>query len=100
MNYTAAFWLCLKVKQRGYGTLIGRLAQRSPSLEAGEIAIELQVDVPRALFQRPTLRAKVQIPDGAMPATIDATVVDNIATLLQEQLGFRVEVTAAHGDST
>lgn len=93
MNYSTTFWLCLKPAKRGYRDLGARLVQKSPALDVGEIAIELNVTVPRALFQRPALRAKVVVPDDASPPVINAEVTDNIAAVLREQLGLRVEVS-------
>lgn len=90
--YESTFWLCFKVKQRGYPSLAPRLAIRRPSLDAGEVAVEMTVALPRALFTRPALRARIEVPEGAAPPVISADVTDNIAAALSQQLGVRVEI--------
>ncbi len=89
------FYLVLSKKERGYG-LSGRLTNKAPRLGAGEIVMELNVRVPRALFARPSLRAQLSIPEGTVPGPVISTdVADNIAAVIREQTGLRVEIAAA-----
>ena len=70
----ATFHLVLKKSGRTFPRLTARLTQRRPNLAAGEVAVELTVVVPAALFERPSLRAKVEVPDGQVPTIITAEV--------------------------
>ena len=91
----STFYLALSLKAKPWKTLGARLAHRKPTLKPGEVAVELRVQVPLAMFQRPTLRAKVVVPDGVpLQQVITAEVQDNIARVLNEQLGLRMEVSA------
>lgn len=84
-------YLCLKKK--GYYQLTARLTQKSPALQAGEVAVKLSVKVPDALFTTPQLRADIQIPESAVtPPTLDAVVLDNVREVLEQQTGMQVQV--------
>src|SRR5690606_28899654 len=88
------FYLVLAMKNNGWG-LTGRLTARQPSLSRNEICVELKVQVPKALFSRPALKALVSVPKDAPAGSpvITAEVANNVRELLQQQLGMRVEVT-------
>ena len=91
------FYLVL-ARKRQFG-LSARLTARAPKLAAGEVVMQLDVAVPRALFERPSLRAKVGIPEGvALQDMITADVAANVGELLQKQLGMRVELSAIEPD--
>lgn len=89
---SAKFYLVLRSSNR-HPWLHARLATRLGNLAAGEVPLELSVNVPAALFQRPAIRATVRIPDGAQPPVITTEVQEGIAAALQSQLGVRVHVT-------
>jgi hypothetical protein len=92
-----SFYLVLRTTR--YGGLNARLTKKAPSLAAGEVAVALRVDLPTALFQRPTLRASVTIPDDAkLSDTITATVQSDLARVLSDRLGVSVRVTADNAD--
>lgn len=86
------FYLAISQSKR-YGKLNARLTQKQPALRAGEIAMELTVQVPKALFKRPTLRAEIEIPGDIPEPVITAEVKDGIAATLSEQLGLPVRIT-------
>ena len=87
----ATFHLVLKQTKR-HPYLSASIHQRRPSVGPGEVSMQLDVDVPDALFKRPTLRASVKVPNGAAPPVIDSLVQDNIAEVLSKQLGIAVHV--------
>ena len=97
-NIESDFYLVCRVNDRGYPKLSARLATRSPKLAAGEVSMRLTVSLPRALFSRPALQARVVVPEGTAPNVISAEVKANIADELSRQLGMRVEVVAQEGD--
>lgn len=92
----ATLFLALRTTDR-HPYMAARITPKTPKLAAGEVVVELKLKVPRALFQRPTLRASVEIPAGQVPTMITADVQDNIARALSEQLGMRVEITVPEG---
>lgn len=68
-----------------------RLTARKPKLSSNEVAIQLQLEVPDAIFKKPTFSVVVQLADGTSP---DLTKVDVHA--MQEAIegvtGFNVRV--------
>lgn len=87
-----SFYLAFKKGARGY-KIMTRVTERQPSLAAGEVAMRVTCDLPDALFQRPMLSAKITIPkDKVSPATIDASVADNIAEIIQQNLGIDLKI--------
>lgn len=93
MNFDGNFYLVVKRKSKYGNSLSGRLALRLPSLSAGEVAIKLEVAVPEVLFERPILRAAITVPTGAtISKTINATVLDNVREVLQQQTGLDIRI--------
>src|SRR5690606_4433163 len=76
------FYLVLAMKNNGWG-LTGRLTARQPSLSRNEICVELKVQVPKALFSRPALKALVSVPKDAPAGSpvITAEVANNVREL-------------------
>src|SRR5579859_5666037 len=88
---TGEFYLV--VHRKNYSSLSGRLSTRTPDLEAGEVAIKLNVTVPETLFKRPQLQASVTIPESAVtPPVLDAQVLDNVREVLEQQTGMDISV--------
>jgi hypothetical protein len=93
------FYLAVK-KKRGWSALTARLTNKSPSLVSGEVAIKVTVNVPDALFERPQLQARIVVPDSAVSKpVIDATVLDNIQQVLNQQLGLDIRVSVVDNDN-
>lgn len=67
--------------------------ERTPSLKGNEIAVRLVLEVPNALFERPTLVAKMEIPEKAVPkSTITPTIATNIENIIKEATGLTMHV--------
>lgn len=97
----SVYLVLARVKGRyGWG-LDARVAKKSPRLAPNEVAVELNIKVPEALFSRPALRASVVVADSAVSApVIDAAVVSNAEQVLRDQLGLDVQLTVVgKGDS-
>lgn len=76
-----------------------RVTKKKPHTAKNEIALCLQLDIPDALFMKPTLQARVTVPEsGGYGPVIDAEVADNIAAIIREQTGFSVHVSAGDPD--
>jgi hypothetical protein len=69
-----------------------RITDKKPSLKSNEIAIQLSLDIPDTLFQRPALSATIKIDKNLAPETIPANVIDNVKQILTDNLQFSVEV--------
>lgn len=70
------------------------LRQQEPRLSANEIALRIHLQVPDALFKRPILEARMEIPDEAVPhATITPQIRDNVENLIKEATGLNMVVS-------
>lgn len=90
------FYLALRRFKNRYGNfeLEARITKRSPALQGGEVAMALKVEVPEAIFMRPSLRAAVTVaPSAVSPPVIETQVVDNVAELLRATFGCDVRIT-------
>jgi hypothetical protein len=84
----------LVVRKKNWSVLAARLSLKNPSLKSGEVAIKVSVAVPDALFARPQLQAKLTVPEGAVSKpVIDATVLDNVREVLQQQTGMDIKLS-------
>lgn len=84
------FFLTLR-KSPKYPYLTATIKAKRPDAASGEVVLALDVNVPDALFDRPLLRAKIEVPD--LPTSdISAEVMAGISKAISDQLGVRVEV--------
>jgi hypothetical protein len=84
---------------RAIQSLNCRWAARSPALNAGEVAVAVNLRLPEALFKRPQLSACITVPEGAAPApVINAEVVDNIRQVMQQQLGIDMTISVVENE--
>ncbi len=100
----AVFYLVIQGKpQRGYtdkskapiepGAM--RITKQKPDTAADEIAVRVVMEIPEALFRRPSLEASITIPAGSSrDAVITAEVQSNIAAIIREQTGLTVTISA------
>lgn len=80
--------------RREAGTV--RVTKNRPNTTASEIAVKLHLELPDALFFKPTLKAEIRVPEstGHSPV-ITADVADNIADIIREQTGLTVRISSA-----
>lgn len=96
----ANFYLIIEGKRksnyandRRLGTI--RVSKGKPSTGADEIALSLNLDIPDALFAKPTLEASIKVPDkGQHGPVITAEVCENIAAIIKEQTGITLNIRA------
>ena len=82
----------LTINSRG----AGRITANKPALAADEIAVHLLMDVPNQLFWRPTIEAKVTIPDEAVPpVSLDAHVVEQVGDAIRQATGLDVVLSVS-----
>lgn len=74
-------------------TLYSRMVEKTPKLKGNEIALRLSIDLPKALFTRPTLEAKMTIPDEVVPTVeISPEVTANIEEIIKQSTGLTMSV--------
>lgn len=88
-------WLRIAAKPDAYtkGRWNFKSAQvciNKPPLDANEIAVSLEIDVPDGLFNRPQYSLKLTVPDMELPGVeVDPQA---LAQVLAEQMGINVKV--------
>lgn len=74
-----------------------RVTKGRPSVDYDEVAIGLQLELPRALFEKPQLSARLVIPEGAvLPAELPVEVVANVREALEQASGMQVRLTVGN----
>jgi hypothetical protein len=77
-----------------------RLTAGKPSTRWNEVSILLEIELPKALFERPRLSASINIPDEAVgPARIDANVIENVREAIKTATGLEFHVSVVKDES-
>lgn len=70
-----------------------RLTKGRPSLYADEISMQLNMELPDALFRKPRLEASIKIPEEAVQTeVINSDVTDNISEAIKSSTGLDVVI--------
>lgn len=81
-------YLCITAK--GAARL---LSSRPKSLAATEIMVKLKLEVPDALFKKPTFEATIKVdPSLSTQVTINVDTIHNIEKVLRDQLGLNITI--------
>lgn len=71
-----------------------RMTATAPRLAPNEVSLKVEVKVPRALFTKPSLFARVEIPtDLGAPAIIDVKTIGNIQDAVRQATGLDLAVS-------
>lgn len=70
-----------------------------PSLDWDEIAVKINLDVPKELFDRPTLEATLQVKDVPNNAYKPDVIIDTV-DLIEQQTGAKINFTVTRVDDT
>lgn len=71
-----------------------RTTKNPPDLRRDEVSIRLKLCIPRKVFERPLIQATVRVDEQAiLPKEISPEVLINTAKLIEQQTGFKVELT-------
>jgi hypothetical protein len=88
-----------KSKRREVGNV--RVAKNRPHTASDEIALQLNLTIPDALYFKPQLVANVTVPDSAhVQPEIGCEVQDNIAEVIRNALGMDVQITVGSAAET
>lgn len=76
-----------------------RTVKNRPALDFNEVAIQVAIDLPDRLFQKPALSAEIVVPEDAVQSPeITAEVTDNIKEAIQTATGVQVRLTVINPD--
>lgn len=82
----------LTVNEHGYI----RVSKGKPNLKMDEISIALNLEIPEALFLKPTLEANISIPEEvAVSDKIDIETQDNIKEAIETATGVNVRISVS-----
>lgn len=71
-----------------------RTTKTKPNVAADEICVKVQLQIPDALFKKPTLVASITVPDIADPI-VSADFAESLSELVRESLGVTLHIQAA-----
>lgn len=69
-----------------------RLTKNSPALRMSEVSISLAVEIPDAVFNKPSLSAKITILDSEIDRNLSAEVQSNVIDAIKESTGMEVKL--------
>lgn len=76
-----------------YRRYSSRMSKGVPSLDADEVAVKINLELPDALFDKPSLEAKIVVPKEAVSKpVISADVIDNVQDIIKQNTGFDVRL--------
>lgn len=73
---------------------IKSVRKSKPGLDWDEVAVKINIDVPKELFQRPTLEATLIVKDIPNNAYHPEVVIDTVA-LIEQQTGAKINFTVS-----
>lgn len=80
-------------KRYGYHELkLERVARKKPSVASNEVALELRLRLPVALFEKPTLSAEINVEADVPRLAVTPETVSNIRDVIQSAIGLNVEL--------
>jgi len=68
--------------------------KQKPSLDWDEVAVKLNIDVPKELFERPTLEASLVVTDIPNNAYHPDVILDTV-DLIEQQTGAKINFTVS-----
>lgn len=75
-----------------------RVSVNKPAVSSDEIAVKVAIELPSTLFQRPSLEARITVPDRAVqPPNISLEVIDDIERMIHQNTGFDVKLVQVDG---
>lgn len=76
------------------GLYIPRITKGSPTLNRNEIALKLRIEVPVALFLKPSIEASISIPNDQVSRTvITPEIQDNIREIVRQGTGLDFNIS-------
>lgn len=81
-----------------YVLRIDRATQRKPALAADEVALKVRVQLPVALFLKPTLSASIKVEGETPTLELDTETVSSIEDLIRSAVGLDVELNVISPD--
>lgn len=93
-------YLVMKAVQRyGSWVLCGfRTLKTKPAVERDEIALKLELKLPAALFEKPTLSATINVDADVPMLELSPETIHTIEDLIRSTAGLDVQLTVVNSD--
>lgn len=76
-----------------------RLTKSKPGVDCNEVSIQLEINLPDALFAKPRLEAKITVPDeAAATEIIESVVSDNVQDAIEQATGLTFSISVVKED--
>lgn len=76
-----------------------RMTNSKPRLNADEISMNLNIELPDALFQKPALVASITVPnEAAVSEVISSIVYDNVEEAIETATGLTFAISVVKAD--
>lgn len=83
-----------------YRKYTSRMSKGSPKLDSDEVAVLVSIELPDALFEKPSLQASIVVPKEAVSKpVIEAAVIDNVQDIIKQNTGFEVKLEVVEKDN-
>lgn len=80
---------------------VARMTHNKPNINWDEVSILLDVNIPDALFDRPRLEAKIEIPEEAVgPDVLNSEVVENVKEAIEQKTGLEFSINIIKSESS
>jgi hypothetical protein len=92
----SSFWVKIKAQKKPYGWVGNGItaSKNKPSTDRDEIAFQVNVAIPDAYFETPSLSVDIIVPDEAVnKPIITPKLRNNLAQAICDQIGFKAHVT-------
>lgn len=95
------FYLVIGTKITSHGTYETHSApsvaatKRKPSTKQNEVSMLVNLELPMSLFVKPTLSARISVPDSqSAPLVITPEVASDIAAVVRERMGVHLTISS------
>ena len=73
-----------------------RTVKKNPTVKSDEVAFKLDIELPKAMFEKPKLSVSVKVPEDAVKEEIvSEEIIDNIGETLKRHMDMDINITVA-----
>ncbi len=104
MNVNIDFYAVVKASFRDYNNSLDgkpsvRACKNKPTLEFNEVPILISLSIPKAMFLRPQLQAKITLPEQDINKEISVEIQSDIAKAIEQVIGMSVTLNVENTQS-
>lgn len=101
MNVNIDFYAVVKASFRNYDNSLDgkpsvRACKNKPALDFNEVPILISLSIPKSMFMRPQLQAKITLPEQDVNKEISVEIQSDIAKAIEQAVGMSVTLNVEH----